>query len=86
MSSQDYLYRAPRKPRSTKGVGSSPAFLFGLSRGFYLPPRESFHRAGYFNQLSKKSSPKVDSPQSAKRFAGLGLALARLLGRQSGGV
>lgn len=83
MPSQNYLFRTPRKTRSSNGVGSSTEFLFGLSRGFYLPPREKFHRYRDLNQVSKRASPKGFSPEPAKRPAGLGNVLARLLGRHS---
>ena len=81
MSRPDYLYRTPSKTRSGKGTGSSAEFLFGLSRGFYLPPREKFHRLRNVKQVPKGLAPKEPSPEPAKRPAGLGNVLARLLGR-----
>lgn len=81
MSSPNYLFRAPRRSRSSKGAGISAAFLFGLSRGFYVPPKESFHRSGNLNQLSKRTAPKEESPEPAERPTGLGNVLARLLWR-----
>lgn len=80
MPSQYYLLRASRKHRSSNGAGPSAGFLFGLSRGFYIPPKESFHRSGNLNQLSKRSAPKEAPSEPAERPAGLGSALARLLG------
>lgn len=80
MSRPEYLYRPSPKTRSGKGAGSSTEFLFGLSRGFYLPPREKFHRLRNFKE-PRRLSPKEPSPEPAKRPAGLGNMLARLLGR-----
>lgn len=81
MSRPEYLYRTPPKTRSRKGAGSSAEFLFGLSRGFYLPPREKFHRLRNFKQETSSPSPKGLSPEPAKRPAGIGTLFARLLGR-----
>ena len=86
MPSQSYLFRTVHKPRSRKGSGSSAPFLFGLSRGFYVPPKESFHRAANFNHVSKKSAARESAPEAAKRHSGLSAALVRLFGRSFGGV
>ena len=84
MNRPQYNYKSPPKSRSGKGIGPSAAFIFGLSRGFYLPPRERFRRSRDVKQESGRSSPQGPAPDPAKRPDGLGHALARLLGRQSG--
>jgi len=83
MSTQEYIHRSPRRLRSQNGAGPSAAFLFGLSRGLYLPPRQAFHRGRKTSGPLAKPLPKLALPEPAKRPTGLWNALARVLWRPS---